>query len=281
MQEKRIQIDGEDTEYLIRDDGTVWSEKRNRILKGAVDTHDYPVVYLSHNGKTKNYLVHRLVAEAFVPNPNNYNVVHHKDENKLNAAADNLEWVTMSDNVKASIYNRKPATRNKKFNGELDEEWRQIDEFPDYWIHRNGTVVNYRTKNIMVPGERNGYKRIQFYDSSGKTGIRSLHRLLYDAFIAPVPDDMVIDHIDGNKSNNDLSNLRLVTQSDNMYNAMANGHKGQIPILQFDTKGNFIQEFPTIQAAADAVNRTHAAIRTAMLRGGTSGGYIWKRKDQI
>lgn len=281
MQEKRIQIDSEDTEYLVRDDGTVWSEKRNRILKGAVDTHDYPVVYLSHNGKTKNYLVHRLVAEAFVPNPNNYNVVHHKDENKLNAAADNLEWVTMSENVKASIHKWKTREKNEKYLGEFDEDnWRQLENFPEFYICRDGRVVNSKTRNILVPSNRNGYLRVNLYHEGHNTKL-SLHRLLYSAFIGPVPDDMVIDHIDGNKSNNDLSNLRLVSQSDNMYNAMVNGHKGQIPVLQFDLQGNFIQEFPTIQAAADAVNRTHAAVRTAIQRGGSSGGYLWKRKDQI
>ena len=47
-----------------------------------------------------------------------------------------------------------------------------------------------------------------------------------------------------------------------------------------DSAGNFIQEFPTIQAAANAVGRTHAAIRTAILRNGTSGGYKWKKKSQ-
>lgn len=279
MREKRIQINGQDTPYLVRDDGTVWSELRKRVLKGTIDTHDYPVVFLSQNGITRNYLVHRLVAEAFVPNPNNYNVVHHKDNNKLNAAANNLEWVTMSENVKAAIPTRKKATNNQKYNGDYtDANWKIITDFPDYSICEDGRVVNNQTRNILVPGDRNGYKRVQLR-VNGKTSIRSLHRLLYEAFIGPIPQDMVIDHIDGNKANNNLSNLRLVSQSDNMKNAMKNGHKGQIPILQFDLQGNFIKEFSTIQAAADSVNVTYAAVRTAAHRNGTSAGYRWKIKS--
>ena len=98
MKEKRIQIEGQDTSYLIRDDGTVWSEKRNRVLQGTVERNEYRTVYLTFNGKQYNYLVHRLVAQAFCENPNDYNVVHHIDGNKLNNCANNLEWVTRSEN---------------------------------------------------------------------------------------------------------------------------------------------------------------------------------------
>lgn len=60
---------------------------------------------------------------------------------------------------------------------------------------------------------------------------------------------------------------------------MFNGHVGQIAVLQFDKEGNFIKEYPTIQAAADEVGVTHAAIRSAMNREGPSGGYKWKKKN--
>ena len=76
MREKRIQIEGQDTAYLIRDNGTVWSEKRNRILKGTLERNEYHTVYLMHNGKQHNLLIHRLVAEAFCSNPNHYNIIH-------------------------------------------------------------------------------------------------------------------------------------------------------------------------------------------------------------
>ena len=74
-----------------------------------------------------------------------------------------------------------------------------------------------------------------------------------------------------------MSNLRLVTQSDNMKNAMKNGHKGQILVLQYDKKGNFIQEFESIQKAADAMGVSHAAIRSAIDRNGTCKNYIWQK----
>lgn len=278
MQEKRIQIEGQDTPYLIRDDGTVWSEKRNRVLKGTVKRNEYHTVYLSFNNKQYNFMIHRLVAEAFCENPHHYTIVHHIDENKHNNAATNLEWVTTQENITAAVKTRKKMEANDYYLGDFDESWKRCSEFPNYWVNIDGRVVNEKTRKILIPSERNGYLRINFcYNKNNYK--RSLHKILYETFIGPVPDGMLVDHIDGNRSNNSLSNLRLVTQSDNMKAAMANGHSGQIPVLQFDKQGNFIQEFPTIQAAADAVGRTHAAIRTAILRDGTSGGYKWKRKS--
>ena len=78
-----------------------------RILKLFADRLGYLKVGLSSNGKTKKYLVHRLVAEAFIPNPNNFPIINHKDENPSNDNVDNLEWC----NAK---YNSNYGTRNDR-----------------------------------------------------------------------------------------------------------------------------------------------------------------------
>ena len=70
---------------------------KNRALVNH--TTGYLMVSLSNKKKCKPFLVHRLVAEAFIPNPNNYGFVNHKDENKQNNCVDNLEWCTKSYNA--------------------------------------------------------------------------------------------------------------------------------------------------------------------------------------
>lgn len=103
MEQKHIIIEGQETPYLIRDDGTVWSEIRNRELKGTLKRNEYHTVYLSFNGKQYNFMIHRLVAEYFCDNPNNYTIVHHKDGNPHNNQASNLEWVDSKINNATKI----------------------------------------------------------------------------------------------------------------------------------------------------------------------------------
>lgn len=273
MREKRIQIEGQDTQYLVRDNGTIWSEKRNRELKGTIKRNEYHTVYLTHNDKQYNFMVHRLVAQAFCENPHNYTIVHHKDNNTLNNCAENLEWVTTEYNNQ--LENKRQARKRANYQkADMTKDWRKLFFDQQYGVNSSGEIINFKTGKLIIGSERNGYRRFQLNHHT-----YSIHRLVYETFIGPIPSNMYVDHIDGNRSNNDVSNLRLVTQSENMLNSMKNGHSGQIPVLQFDKQGNFIQEFSTIQAAANAMNVTHAAIRSAICRNGTCKGYKWKRKQ--
>jgi hypothetical protein len=66
--------------------------KTQRILKPRKNNFGYFRVVLYKNGKMKEFLIHRLVAEAFIENPNNYEQVNHLDFNTINNNLDNLEW---------------------------------------------------------------------------------------------------------------------------------------------------------------------------------------------
>lgn len=80
--------------------------RKGRILKTKVPNHGYPMVALSKDGVVTYHLVHRLVAEAFCPKPECVDpaklTVNHKNFNKLDNRAENLEWVTQSDNLSHS-----------------------------------------------------------------------------------------------------------------------------------------------------------------------------------
>ena len=218
-------------------------------------------------------MIHRLVAEAFCDNPNNYTIVHHKDNNPHNNCAANLEWVSTQENNQSE--NKKPRKQQVKVEkADLNKDWKIVSFSDDYGVNIDGEMMNFKTGRLIKGQDRNGYKRFSYNHHT-----YSIHRLVYETFNGPIPEGLKIDHIDGNRTNNALSNLRLVTQSENMYAAMTNGHSGQIPVLQFTMDGKFIKEFPTIQAAADEVGVSHAVIRSALNHGGRSAGFRWKKKN--
>lgn len=98
-------IQGYEGYYQVSNEGRVKSLERDvewrgtirhqseRILKESTHNRGYKRVVL-YNGSPNIEFVHRLVAEAFIPNPNNYPIINHKDENPSNNRVENLEWCT-------------------------------------------------------------------------------------------------------------------------------------------------------------------------------------------
>ena len=74
-------------------------KSHGKIIKGEITSGGYRRVHVSHKGVQYKFLVHRLVAEAFILNPNRLPEVNHIDGNKQNNSVDNLEWCTRSQNT--------------------------------------------------------------------------------------------------------------------------------------------------------------------------------------
>ena len=101
-------------EYAVNENGEILSRHSGKILKSRVDQRGYPVVALRHNKQRRCLSVHRVVAMAFVPNQNEYPQVNHKDENKLNNNADNLEWCTAKQNSNFGTRTARSAKNHEK-----------------------------------------------------------------------------------------------------------------------------------------------------------------------
>jgi len=83
--------------YLIYEDGKVQNKKTKRYLS-TCDNNGYLQVGLYQNGRHKNYKIHRLIAEHYIPNPDNRKEVDHINRNKKDNRIENLRWVTRSEN---------------------------------------------------------------------------------------------------------------------------------------------------------------------------------------
>lgn len=93
--------------YFITEEGHVWSANKKIFLKEYLTYNGYLRVNLYKDGKRYSKRLHRIVAETFIPNPNNLSQVNHKDENKTNNCVNNLEWCD-------SKYNNNYGTKTER-----------------------------------------------------------------------------------------------------------------------------------------------------------------------
>lgn len=97
--------------YEINRNGVLRNVKSKRIIKGYTESNGYVRVKLENKclGGIVRTSIHQLVAEAFIPNPNNLPEVNHKDSERANNCADNLEWVTHAQNMRHAYHDGKNA----------------------------------------------------------------------------------------------------------------------------------------------------------------------------
>lgn len=121
---------------------------KEKIRKTSITTAGYEYVVLAKNGKNKTLLVHRLVAETFIDNPNNKKCVNHKDENKSNNSVENLEWCDYEyNNTYKNIHLRRNTDNiNRKIiQYDLDmheiKRWDKIIEAAKYYNAKAANII--------------------------------------------------------------------------------------------------------------------------------------------
>jgi len=99
-----VYVRGYEGLYIINRYGTVLSVKNNTIkLLRSSNQHGYRAISLAIDGKRKAKRIHRLIAEAFIPNPESKPFINHIDGNKSNNEIKNLEWVTHQENMRHAV----------------------------------------------------------------------------------------------------------------------------------------------------------------------------------
>lgn len=146
--------------YDVSNLGRVKQNKKNKLLKPYINKNNgYVYVFIrDNNGKYFNKRIHRLVAEMFIPNPNNLPMVNHKDFNRTNNNLDNLEWINGTQNNLWSRENIRKSAIGKKQTNQMRAKCsqRQISKstnpYPTY-IYKTKTgyifrIVRYRKSVI-------------------------------------------------------------------------------------------------------------------------------------
>lgn len=114
-------VKGYDGLYQVSNLGRIKSVRKNMILSPFINTRGRYQARFKVKGKIARPFIHRLVAEAFIPNPNNLPEINHKDENKLNNNVSNLEWCTTKYNSNYGTRNKRIGESNRK-NGTYDRQ---------------------------------------------------------------------------------------------------------------------------------------------------------------
>lgn len=112
--------------YSIKEDGSVFSHKNGRFLKHHLNENGYLYATLRKENRNRTVAVHRLVAAAYLPNPDQKPFVNHLDANRTNPHKDNLEWCTQAENIKHAY---KIGNMSQKQNFSQEELDKLLDRF--------------------------------------------------------------------------------------------------------------------------------------------------------
>jgi hypothetical protein len=327
--------------YNVSNLGNIKNIVTNKPLK-ILCKEGYGSVSLVNSEIKKSFKVHRLVALAFIENPENKSDVNHKDKNKLNNTVSNLEWMTRKENnihrckdLIITTNKNKPIYRIDKNTNEILETYNSIEDAATWAFNNeltknthNGrnaigncitglSKISYGFKWILEPRveclEGEIWKKVpntiktywvsnlgRFKNYSGSIVINSkptlggyiiavmdnityrLHRIVALTFIENPENKEQVNHIDGNKTNNAVSNLEWVTNQENQIHKFKTGLGNNFTrkIGQYDLEHNLIKEFTSIAGAAKELNIGKGSI------GGVckniykqAGGFIFKYLD--
>lgn len=161
-------IDGSNTDYVSKTCRVYKCVGLNEFIEKKTRIHSNGYVYCSitYDGKNKQTRMHRAVAKAFIDNPNNYDVVGHKDNNKSNNNVNNLYWTTTSENTQKA-YDDKLAKNHKGFE---DSQSKAVDVF------KNGEFLE-TIGSITLCAEKFGVSKstiIRKCNNVAKTSARTL-----------------------------------------------------------------------------------------------------------
>ena len=178
--------------YFISNKGNVYS-KKSGVLKKKSPSFDgkknYLVIGLNTDGKPKHFLVHRLVAKAFIPNPENLPEVNHKDKNKKNNCVENLEWCTRRQNLEDSYSTMSPNRNFQKCKLFIDDEC--VGEFDgviraarfaseQYGASESSLEKYLKWLNIRIAFDGDEYRKVYEGHSCTKTQNRKIIYLYKD-----------------------------------------------------------------------------------------------------
>lgn len=263
-------------QYEASNLGNVRNTKTKRVMEKFQAKNGYVRLTLRKNGKYVSVDIHRLVAQTFLPNPDNKKTVNHINHIRNDNRLENLEWATHTEQ---SLHALQQPYRDQYSNTSIKpsvsgtEEWKNMD-VDGYSISNTGIVRNDRKKTYRtLIKDGRGYTSVTL-----KGTVIAIHRAVAKAFLSGFTDTCVVNHKDGNPSNNHVSNLECVSQSMNILHAYATESikkRKLTSCIQVDYQGNVIGSYTSLAEAEATTGHNRGAIHDAINKGVTCGKCRW------
>jgi hypothetical protein len=202
----------EENKYKVYEDGKVFSVKTNKFLCPIYSKlANVLVLSLVVNKKNQKYILHTLLYKLFIGNINNDCYVSFKDNNVYNLNIDNLIMLSRRESKEKITFD--------------ENEWKYIPNYETrYIINKEGSIKSLITNKLLennyILSFEQSYISVKLINIDGHRKNHYVHRLVYLTFKGEIDENMVIDHIDQNKFNNKLDNLRMITSSENSKNCV-------------------------------------------------------------
>ena len=144
--------------YIVYSDGRVWSKYWKRFIKPGIHKNGY-FYYIINN---KSTLAHRLIAQTFIPNPDNLSAVHHRNNSKRDNRVENLQWISQVDNSrKAKEDGLYPKGENNSCVKLTEEQAKKIKyEHKDLTIRKIGELYGVHHSQIISIRNERSWKHI-------------------------------------------------------------------------------------------------------------------------
>lgn len=268
--------------YQISNKGRVYNKTSGKFLVPVKGSWGRGEIALTKNGKVTRVAIHTLVLEHFgYKKPSSDHVVVHLDMSEDNNDLENLQWMTRKE---LKIFIAKHKIKNAVLEDTEDEQWKNIPGYENYKISTLGNIFNLESGEFLNPTISGDYFSVNLSNvqEEKKAKLFRIHRLVASTFLPNPENKKLIDHINNNKLDNRLENLRWATHKENS-NYYNDNHKPKYKnhILQYDLKGNFIREWESVKDITKSNDKFGHKIYDCL--GGRSAhayGYVWKYKNK-
>lgn len=261
--------------YKVYENGNIYNIKKDKLIEPYFNkqSNQYTIHMKNDNNINVKKKVSRLIYGLFNGNLNDDEQIIFKDGNNKNFNKTNLIKEKFYEIIKKN---------NIKEDYDKNKIWKTIKNHENYKISEDGEIYS-SISGLLTPTMISGYKSYRLMkDSKPKRYLA--HRLVYETFKnKDINKNKIIDHIDRNKLNNNINNLREVDRSTNGKNVESKKNIINEIILQYNMKNNLIKEWISRKSLCDEfkINNCSAITRCCNGKQKSAYGFIWKYKNRI